>query len=102
MCVYIYIYTHTPGSFPGRVAVENMLAHVGDIRDVGSSLGWEDYLEEGMATRIHGILHPMDRETWRATVYRVAKSQTCLKCLSGQALSHKGEAAFWASLVAQW
>ena len=28
--------------------VENPLAHVGDIRDIDSSLGWEDCLEEGM------------------------------------------------------
>ena len=52
----LYLYIHIPGSFPGWVAVENPLAHLGDIRDMGSSLGWEDYLEEGMATRIHGIL----------------------------------------------
>ena len=44
----------------------------------------------------------MDRETWRATVYRVAMSQILLKRFSGQAHSHKGEAAFWASLMAQW
>ena len=44
------------------------------------SLGWEDPLEEGMAThssilawRIH-----MDRGAWQATVHGVAKSQTRL------------------------
>ena len=44
------------------------------------SLGWEDPLEEGMAThssilawRIH-----MDRGAWQATVHGVAKSQTWL------------------------
>ena len=52
----LYLYIHILGSFPGGVAVENPLTHVGDIRDMGSSLGWEDYLEEGTATRIHGIL----------------------------------------------
>jgi len=42
------------------------------------SLGWEDPLEEGMAThssvlawRIH-----MDREAWQATVHGVTKSRT--------------------------
>ena len=45
------------------------------------SLGWEDPLEEGMATHSSilawGI--PMDRGAWWATVQRVAKSQTQLK-----------------------
>ena len=42
------------------------------------SLGWEDLLEEGMATH-YSILAwriPMDRGAWRATVQGVAKSQT--------------------------
>ena len=44
------------------------------------SLGWEDPLEEGMAThsRILAWRIPMDRGAWRATVHRVAKSQTRL------------------------
>ena len=42
------------------------------------SLGWEDPLEEGMATH-SGILAwriPMNRGGWRATVHGVSKSQT--------------------------
>ena len=42
------------------------------------SLGWEDPLEEGMATH-SGLLAwriPMDRGAWRAAVHRVAKSRT--------------------------
>ena len=42
------------------------------------SLGWEDPLEEGMATH-SGILAwriPMDKGAWRAIVYGVAKSWT--------------------------
>ena len=54
------------------------------------SLGWEEPLEEGMAThssilawRIlmdRGLVWriPMDRGAWQATVHRVAKSQTQL------------------------
>ena len=41
-------------------------------------LGWEDPLEEGMAT-YSGVLAwriPMDRGVWRATVHRVTKSNT--------------------------
>ena len=44
------------------------------------SLGWEDPLEEGMAT--HSSILPwrilMDRGAWWATVLRVAQSQTRL------------------------
>ena len=42
------------------------------------SLGWEDALEEGMATH-SSILDwrlPIDRGAWGATVYAVTKSQT--------------------------
>ena len=48
------------------------------------SLGPEDPLEEAMATHssILAWRIPMDRGTWRATVHRVAKSQTHLKRLS--------------------
>ena len=43
-------------------------------------LGWEDPLEEGMATH-SGILAwriPLDRAVWQASVHGVAKSQTRL------------------------
>ena len=48
------------------------------------SLGWEDPLEEGMATHssILAWRIPMDRGAWRATVHRVAKSWKLLKQLS--------------------
>ena len=48
------------------------------------SLGWEDPLEEGMATHssILAWRISMDRGTWWVTVHRVAKSQTQLKRLS--------------------
>ena len=44
------------------------------------SLGWEDPLEEGMATNssILAWRMPMDRGAWWATVHGVAKSQTRL------------------------
>ena len=31
--------------------VKNLPANAGDIRDMGSIMGWEDPLEEGMATQ---------------------------------------------------
>jgi len=42
------------------------------------SLGWEDLLEEGMATHSSSLAWRItkDRGTWRATVHGVAKSQT--------------------------
>ena len=42
------------------------------------SLGWEDPLEEDMATHssIPAWQIPMDRGAWRITVHGVAKSQT--------------------------
>ena len=41
------------------------------------SLGWEDPLEEGMATQpsILAWRIPMDRGAWQATVHGVTKSQ---------------------------
>ena len=43
-------------------------------------LGWEDPLEQGMATHssILAWRIPMDKGAWQATVHRVAKSQTRL------------------------
>ena len=42
------------------------------------SLGWEDALEEGMATHssILAWRIPMDRGAWQAAAHGVAKSQT--------------------------
>ena len=44
------------------------------------SLGWEDSLQEGMATHssILAWRIPMDRGVWLATVHGAAKSQTQL------------------------
>ena len=42
------------------------------------SLGWEDALEEGMATHFSCLENSMDRGTWQATVHGVAKSWTGL------------------------
>ena len=45
------------------------------------SLGWEDSLEEGMATHssVATWRIPKDRDAWRATVHGVTKSQTQLR-----------------------
>ena len=57
-------------------------------------LGWEDPLEEGMATH-SGILPwriPMDRGAWRTTVYGVTKSWTRLSNSAQPGLDHLIEA----------
>ena len=43
--------------------------------------GWEDPLEEGMATHssILAWRIPLDRGAWQATVYRLTESQTRLR-----------------------
>ena len=40
------------------------------------SLGWEDPLEEGMASQYSCLENPMDRGAWQAVVNRVTKSRT--------------------------
>ena len=42
------------------------------------SLGWENALEEGMATLLQYscLENPMDRGAWQATVHGVVKSRT--------------------------
>ena len=49
------------------------------VQETGvQSLGWEDPLEEGMATRssILAWRIPMDRGAWQATVHGVAELDT--------------------------
>ena len=56
------------------------------------SLGWEDSLEEEMATHssILAWRIPMDIEAWQTTVHKVAKSRTRLKQLSTHAHKEAG------------
>ena len=64
--------------FPGGSAVKNPPAMQEPQETQVRSLGPEDPLEEEMATH-SSILSwkiPMDRGTWRATVHRVAESDT--------------------------
>ena len=48
--------------------VKNPPASAGDLRDMGSILGWEDPLEKGMATHFSILAWriPVDRGAWRA------------------------------------
>ena len=65
------------------------------------SLGWEDPLEEGMATHsnIYVWGSPWTKENWRATVHTVTKSQIQLKQLSMQALGSKKLLSQWKTLA---
>ena len=58
--------------------VKSPPAVAGDEEMQVFTLGQEDLLEEGMAAHssILAWRIPMDRRAWRATVHKVAKSQT--------------------------
>ena len=64
--------------------VKNPPASAGDIRDMGSipELGRCPGEGHGNPLQYTCLENPMDRGGWQATVRRVAKSLTCLKCLS--------------------
>ena len=49
-----------------------------NVRELGSILGWEDPLEDGMATHSNILAWriPMNRQACLATVHGVIKSQT--------------------------
>ena len=73
---------------PSQVAlvVKNPPANRGDIRDMGLISGWEEPLEEEMATHSSILAwRIMDRGAWQAAVHRITKSQTWLKWLSKKA-----------------
>ena len=66
---------------PSQVAlvVKNPPANRGDIRDMGLISGWEEPLEEEMATHSSILAwRIMDRGGWWFTVHRVAKNRTRL------------------------
>ena len=64
---------YTSRGFPGGLVGKESAFNAG-------SLGWEDPLEEGMATHssILAWRIPMDRGAWGATVHGFAESQTRL------------------------
>ena len=50
------------------------------MQETVQTLGWEDTLEEGMATHSSMLAWriPMDKGAWQATVHGITKSQTRL------------------------
>ena len=63
------------------LVVKNLPANAGDIRDAGSipGLGRSPGDGNGNPLQYSCLENPVDREAWRATVHRVAKSRTRLK-----------------------
>ena len=63
------------------LVVNNLPANAGDIRDAGSipGLGRSPGEGNGNPLQYSCLENPVDREAWRATVHRVAKSRTRLK-----------------------
>ena len=66
------------------LVLKNLPANAGDVRTWVWSWGWEDPLEEQMATHSSILAWRIstDRGAWWATVHGVAKSQTWLKWLN--------------------
>ena len=60
------------------LAVKNLPASPGDVRDAGSILGSGRSPGGGHGNPLQDscLENPVDRGAWRATVYRVAKSRT--------------------------
>ena len=60
------------------LVVKNLLASVGDIRDTGSisRCGRSPGEGHGNPLQFSCLENPMDRGAWRATVHRVAESDT--------------------------
>ena len=60
------------------LVVKNPPANAGDTRDAGSVPGSGKFPEGGHGNPLQYscLENPMDRGAWRATVHRVAKSQT--------------------------
>ena len=68
----------------GKLAVKNLPANAGDIRDVGSITGLGRFPGGGHANPLQCscLENPMDRGAWRATIQGIAKSQMQMKQLS--------------------
>ena len=64
-----------PLQFSWASLVAQMVKNMPAVQEIWvQSLGWEDPLEEGMTT--YSSILALDRGPWRATVHRVAKSDT--------------------------
>ena len=60
------------------LVVKNLAINVGDVRDVGliPGLARSPGIRQGNPLQYSCLENPMDRGAWRATVHRVAESDT--------------------------
>ena len=82
---------------PQRLRGKKNLSAMQELQETQvQALGWEDPLEEGMATPLQysGLENPVGRGAWWATVHGVAKSWTRLRRLS-TARTMSGEEGVW-------
>ena len=72
------------------LAVKNLPASTGNLRDTGSIPGQGRSPGEGHGHPLQysGLKNPMDRGAWQAMVHRVTKSQTRLKRLNTHTCAH--------------
>ena len=78
MTEYLKLSPNLPG-IPSGSGVKNLPAMPKTQEVLVFPLGWDDPLEEGMATHCSILENPKDREPWWAIVHRVEKCQTGLK-----------------------
>ena len=69
------------GACQVALVVKNLPVNAGDIRDASSvpGSGRSPGRSHGNPLQYFYLGNPMDREAWRATVHRIAKSWTQLK-----------------------
>ena len=65
-------------SFQVALVVKNLPCNLGDLKDEGLIPGWRRSPGRGHDNpfQYSCLENPMDREAWRATVHRVAESDT--------------------------
>ena len=66
MVAFICTIIKSTRAFSSGAVIKNLPANAGDTGDVGSILGWEDPLEEGMAT--HSSILPGESHGQRSLV----------------------------------
>ena len=87
LCLFVSLSSYNRAS-QAALVVKNPPAHAGDVRDVGSisGLGRSPGGGHGNPLQYSCLENPMDRGAWKATIHRVAMSQTRPKRLSMHAL----------------
>ena len=85
-----YTHTHVYTGFPGGASGKEPTCQSGDVRGAGSIpvSGSSPGGGHGNPLQHPCLENPLDREAWRATVHRVAKSRTQLKRLSTHMYTH--------------